>query len=186
MWEERIFDEVIGRYGEPAYVRRGRAVELALQGLLDHCRGRRLEMLKMVSIRLGLLQALAGGWDALLPLLRDEEQLLNLQSLHTELYPRLRTQITPTTSPRVLARALRDLIESIERFNRRWREFLPTVDLSRVNEVRDNYNRYYVLEKECAVRSASIARQGFHPLGPYTREELTQTLPPLPVPQLRE
>ena len=38
-------------------------------------------------------------------------------------------------------------------------DFLRDVNLSRVNALRDGYNRYYVLEKECAVHSPQLARQ---------------------------
>jgi hypothetical protein len=186
MWEERLFDEVVGRYGEPAYVRRGRAVEHAYQDLLDHCRARRREWLHMVRVRLGVLFALAGGRDALVPLLRDEEEALALERLHSELAPALRVPIEPTTSRRALSLALIELTESMERFNRRWREYLPTVDLSRVNDLRTSYNRYYILEKECATHSASVARQGFQPLEPLTSDDLADRLPPLPLPQLKE
>jgi hypothetical protein len=185
MWEERLLDEVVGRYGEPAYVRRGRAVQHALEDLLDHCRNRRKEWLHIIRIRLGLLHALAGGWDALIPLLRDEEQVRVLEQLHTNLSPKLRLPVEPTTSRRALTLALRELAESIARFNQRWRDYLPTVELDRVNALRENYNRYYILEKECATQSASVARQGFRPLKPLTVDEVARCLPPLPVPQLR-
>ena len=56
---------------------------------------------------------------------------------------------------------------------------LLTVDLARVNQLRDGYNRYYVLEKECAVRSPKVARQGFRPLPPLTTADLAAELPPL-------
>jgi hypothetical protein len=80
---------------------------------------------------------------------------------------------------------VRELAESLERFNRRWLEFLRGVDVGPVNELRDGYNRYYLLEKECALRSPRLARQGFTRLEPLTVAELTALLPPLPVPQLR-
>ena len=57
------------------------------------------------------------------------------------------------------------------------------MDLSAVNELRKGYNRYYVLEKECAVRSARIARQGFAPLPPLTTGDLVAQFPLLPVPR---
>jgi hypothetical protein len=76
------------------------------------------------------------------------------------------------------------LLHSLQRFNRRWQEFLPTVDLTRVNDLRAGYNRYYVLEKECAVRSAALARRGFTPLEPFTTDQLFALMPLLPVPQL--
>jgi hypothetical protein len=114
----------------------------------------------------------------------DDAQIEVLRQLFTDLEPRLRLPVEPTSSNRKLRRALRDLIPTLERFNQRWREFLPTVDLMPVNQLREGYNRYYLLEKECAVRSVVIARQGFTPLKPLALDDLTALLPPLPVPQL--
>jgi len=72
----------------------------------------------------------------------------------------------------------------LETFNRRWFDFLPTVDLTAVNEARDGYNRYYLLEKECAMRSPRLARQGFERLECFTIGELMTMLPILPIPKL--
>ena len=85
---------------------------------------------------------------------------------------------------KALRQALTELTESIERFNGRWREFLTQVDLTAVNEARDGYNRYYLLEKECALRSPNLARQGFRRLAPLTPADVAELLPLLPVPQL--
>ena len=68
----------------------------------------------------------------------------------------IRAHVRPSSSGRVLQRALGELKESIERFNRRWQEFLHQVDLTHVNRLRDGYNRYYLLEKECAVRTFAL------------------------------
>jgi hypothetical protein len=183
--DHHVFNEVLSQYDAPAYVRRAREVEGALQHLLARCRQQREEWLQMVRTRLGLLRALAGEWSALRPWLRDGAQVTCLEELHAALQPRLRAVVAPTASPRALLSALRALIESIERFNRRWQAFLPTVDLAHINQLRVGYNRYYVLEKECAVRSPQVARQGFQALPPLTVDELTQMLPPLALPQLR-
>jgi hypothetical protein len=102
-----------------------------------------------------------------------------------ELRPRLRVAVEPATSHRQLRFALQDLCESIDRFNRRWLDYLANVDLRPVNELRENYNRYYLLEKECAMRSAVLARLGFRRLEPLTREDVRGRLPPLPVPRVR-
>lgn len=104
-----------------------------------------------------------------------------MRQLHRELEPRLRIPVEPTSSLRRLRRALVELIESTERFNRGWKPFLEAVDLARVNELRDGYNRWYVLEKECALRSPRLARLGFQRLEPITPETLAVLFPPLPV-----
>jgi hypothetical protein len=59
------------------------------------------------------------------------------------------------------------------------------IDLTALNAGRADYNRYYLLEKECAVRSPSIARQGYSPLDAVTHDELLAAFPPLTVPALR-
>src|SRR5262249_30761163 len=124
----------------------------------------------------------AGDWHALRPWVCDEGHIERLRELHAKLQPRLRSVVLPTTSSRALAAALQALTESIERFNRRWSAYLPTVDLAHVNRLRVGYNRYFVLEKECAARSPQVARQGFHPLPPLSTDDLARLLPLLPLP----
>src|SRR5262249_689034 len=112
------------------------------------------------------LHALA-GWDRLTEALSGEH-LMALQQLFDELQPRLRLPLEATTSGWVLRGAAAELVESIERFNERWTQFLAKVDLGAVNRARDAYNRYFVLEKECAFGSASAARRDFQRLAPLT------------------
>ena len=177
-----IVKEFMAQYAAPAYVRRARRVEEALEQVLGRCRQQREEWLGMVRLCLGRLRALAGTWDRLRPWLADENQADTLERLHAELAPQLRLPLGPTRSPRVLRRALAELTASLEHFNRRWQVFLRGVDLAEVNTQREQYNRYYLLEKECAVRSPRLARQGYRPLEPFTVDDLAATLPPLPVP----
>jgi hypothetical protein len=184
--DDRLVKAVMGHYDVPAYVRRARQVQDVLEELLACCRGKRTEWLGMVRIRLATLHALAGDWTALRPYLADDRQCEIFTELFRELAPELRAPVGATTSPRLLRRSLHEVCESLERFNRRWRKFLAQVNLSFVNEARDGYNRYYVLEKECAVRSAVAARQGFLRLEPITREQIATWLPELPVPQRTE
>ena len=178
------FKTFVSIYGGPAYIRRAREVEGALEHVLARCRKQRDDWLTMVRLRLGVLKALAGDWPPLAPLLADEEQLGHLEQMHADFAPQLRTPVAATSSPRRLRRALHELRESIELFNRRWLAYLSRVDLSWVNELRDGYNRYYIVEKECAVRSPRLARVGFQRLEPLTTESLLVLLPPLPVPAL--
>ena len=96
----------------------------------------------------------------------------------------LRVPVTPTASPRALRRALVELAQSIARFNRRWQEFLQGVDVSRVNALREGYNAYYVLEKECVMGSARLAARFFTPIAPLKPERLLRDHPLLPVPEL--
>ncbi len=182
--ERGLVNQFLSYHGAPAYVRRAREVEEAFHAVIERCLRKREEWLMLVRIRLGTLHELAGDWQHLRGLV-DEDQLTLLQKMHTELQPRLRVPVAVTSSQRVLRRALRELQESLEGFNRRWVAFLSEVDLTHVNELRDAYNRYYVIEKECAVRSPQLARQGFRPLAPATTADLEALLPPLPVPRPR-
>jgi hypothetical protein len=176
--------ELLAQFDAPAYVRRARQVEGAYEQLIDRCRRQRHEWLSMARTRLGQLLALGGGRDELARRLADDSLLAILWQLHDELRPALRMPVVKTESIRILRRAVDALRLSIERFNHRWRAFLDKQDLQTVNALRDGYNRYYILEKECAVRSARIAREGFRPLRPLTIRDLEAVLPPLPVPCL--
>jgi hypothetical protein len=181
-----VFKRSLAQGDTPAYIRRARRVEAALEQLLDHCRRRRAEWLEMVRLRISILHALAGDWDNVRPFLADEQQINIFRYSLAALVSPLRTPVGPTASARILRHALYELQDSLERFNQHWQEFLASVDLTLINELRDGYNRYYVLEKECAVRSPRVARQGFVPLQPLTHEELASQFPLLPVPQLRD
>jgi hypothetical protein len=182
--DRREAQQLLSQYDAPAYVRRARGVEGAREHLLARCRRQREEWLGMVRLRLATLHDLAGDWSALGRWL-EEEHCRALAELHAALSPKLRVPLEPTASPRALRRALRELIASLERFNARWQRYLGEVDLGPLNAVRDGYNRYYVLEKECALRSAVLARVNFQPLPPFTRADLAALLPPLVVPTLR-
>jgi len=182
--DERLFKQVSAYYGAPAYVRRANHVQNALEAVLHNCRSKRAEWLLIARLRLGRLQMLAGDWKALRPLLLDDTQVDILQQLEAILEPTPRLRLACTSSSARLRRALIELVESLERFNARWQKFLAEVDLGAVNEVRANYNRYYVLEKECALRSPRLARQGFVLLAPLTQADLLSQLPLLPVPRV--
>lgn len=180
--ESAVFNETMAMYGAPAYVRRARQMEQAWTALVEHCGRRRDEELAMVRLRLGVLAALAGNWQQLRPHVANDEQLTILQRMHAELNPQLRQPVEPTSSPRKLRHALQELVESLERFNQRWRTLLAKIDFTEVNRLREGYNRFYVVEKECALRSPHVARQGFRPLAPATTAELAALWPVLAVP----
>jgi hypothetical protein len=180
----RELRELMAQFDAPAYVRRAREVEYAYDQLIARCRKQRAESISMVRVRLGHVRAIAGSWEALLPVLADDGQVKLLQNLHEELRPALRLKQSATTSARALRRAVSALCDSLRRFNERWELFLDSVDLQAINALRDGYNRNYLLEKECAMRSARLARMGFRPLAPLNRDELAAHFPPLLVPRL--
>jgi hypothetical protein len=181
--EQRQLNEIASLLNAPAFIRRARGVEADVETLVNRGQAQRDEWAAMARLRLGQLLALAGDAAALLPLLADEGQLAVLEELQTILMPKLRVVIEPTASTRKLRRALAELVESVERFNARWRVYLDKIDLDPLNRKRADYNRYYVLEKACALRSESIARLGFTPLMPLDKTDVEALLPPLPVPR---
>ena len=71
----------------------------------------------------------------------------------------------------------RDLVASLDRFNRRWAQFLPIIDLKPLNVAIEQYNRYYVFEKECAMGSARLAAQHFQPIHAWSLEQLWSEFP---------
>lgn len=89
----------------------------------------------------------------------------------------------PATTRRRRAVAL-DLVSSLERFNRRWERFLAGLKLEAVNRLIDQYNRYYLLEKECTIGSARLAARFFESRERLSVEELQAEYPALPVPDL--
>jgi hypothetical protein len=180
-----LLSQLLAHYGAPAYVRRARAAEDAWEALLERCRQQRHEWLAMVRLALGQVHALAGDWARLTRHLQDAQDIMLLQRLYAELQPVLKVPPERTSFERKLRRALLALNRRTLWFNRRWEEHLAGVDLEPINALRRDYNRYYVLEKECAMRSARLARQGFVPLEPVTVSSLAAHFPALPVVRLR-
>jgi hypothetical protein len=173
------FHYVVAQFGGPSFMRRAQHAEHALGQLLHRLEATRQDWMCMVRLRLGQLHALAGDWERLGRFIAPQT-VTELRRLFEELRPDLRVPLDRTDREAVLRTALAELGESIERFNERWRERLRGTDLSEVNRRRDEYNRYYVFEKECVVGSPRIAHQGFRPLEMVSLQHLQQWLPPLP------
>src|SRR5262249_10347539 len=125
--DRHMLKRFLAQYDVPAYVRRARDVEDALDRLLSHCRQQREEWLSMVRSRNGLVEALAGTWEALRPWLKDEDQIVILRELHTVLRRQPRFPPRRSYSSWVLRRALGELGASIEHFNGRWHAFLQAI-----------------------------------------------------------
>ena len=157
------FQQVVAQFGGPAFLRRAQRAENALADLMSRLTRTRSEWLTMVRLRLGQVHALAGGWHRLEALF-SAECLAALKGLYNELAPRLQVPLAATDNDTTLCAALDDLRASMARFNERWRAHLAQTNLTEVNQRREEYNRWYVFEKECAVGSVRIARQGFQPL----------------------
>lgn len=181
---QREAAEFLAKFDAPAFVRRARHVEEAQESLLRRCQKQRDAWLLMPRTLIGRLHGMAGSWNSLRPLLLDDADVDLLADLYALLQPRPRLAPEPTNSSSRLAKALHALVVSLERFNGRWPVFLAGVDLAEINKVREDYNRYYLLEKECALRNPRLARIGYQKLAPLTYANLLEWLPLLPMPRL--
>src|SRR5881398_942975 len=63
--DNRVVQRVLGQYDAPAFIRRARRVQEALDLVLGRCRQQRDQWLMMPRLRLGMLRALAGDWHRL-------------------------------------------------------------------------------------------------------------------------
>lgn len=181
---DQLTQRLLGRFDVPAYVRRGLRVAQVRAAVLAQCRKKRRELLQHVRWRAGQLGRVLGDaaeFERLLP--RPAEQrrwreLWNLLEMSGDVAG------GEAISSRRLRRRLQETCESLERFNRAWQQYLHRIDLTPVNREIESYNRYYLLEKECALRSARLARQGYRPLAPISIDDLLAEFPLLPVPPL--
>lgn len=167
---DRLFKQVAAHYDAPAFARRARRVEDALQDLLDRCQTQRQAWLDPVRARL----------KELLAVLSAPCHTKSIVEVARALEIALPEFTSASASARQRQRALVALTDSVARFNRRWAAYLLKLDLAPLNCLREDYNRYYVLEKECALRSPRVARIGFVPLQPLTRQQLEERFPRLP------
>jgi hypothetical protein len=74
----------------------------------------------------------------------------------------------------------------VRRFNHRWLRFLESLNLEPTNQTIDQYNKYYLLEKECVMGSARLASRNFTHVARLSVETLANEYPELPVPELRK
>ncbi len=180
--DHQLFEKDMPLMDAPAFVRRARDVEAAWNGLIENCARERTRLLEMPRMRLARLLALAPSDAALSSLSGTLEDAHDLVELHRDWQPRLRSKVSASPSAAELMRAFADLRLSFKRFNHRWIKTLHELDLKPINALREGYNRFYLLEKECALRSTRIAREGFQPLEPVTVERLLEEFPLLKIP----
>ena len=170
--------ELLGLFDTPAFVRRGSDLESAIRRLREHLRRDRLAKLDMVHLRLKQWAKSATGPDDFRDVFRAPifpwYALAGAESPQWASLP---------ASPRSRRAVANDLIKSVERFNTRWAETLNAIRLEPINRQIDNYNRYYVLEKECVLGSARLAARHFVPKTPLTLDELIEEFPYLSQPE---
>jgi hypothetical protein len=174
---------LLGLCEPPAFLRRGMRVDDAEARVDKQCETARLQMLFAVRLRLR-------SWNRLVhdhPAIRERMSLAAAESVaeigRTAFLPREAIMIPGPAGWRFLAmRHWRALVLAVEEFNANWKRFLEAFPLDDLHRVIDDYNRYYVLEKECAVRSFHTARRGFTPRKKTAVSDLLERFPPLPAP----
>jgi hypothetical protein len=174
--DRNLLMQLVARYEPPAYIRRARRVEVAYEAVIERCRRQRSEWLAGVRLHLKALDAAASDED--LRTRFGNATMAAIESLRLE--AGIDRQAAEYLRLRSLHSLLRYLRSSVARFNRRWSAFLDQVDLSELNRLRDGYNRFYMLEKECAVGSIRLAAATYRRLEPMTHHELRGQFPLLP------
>jgi hypothetical protein len=171
--------ELMGLFDLPAFARRGQDVEYSLKRLHARCRLQREELLEMVRLRLRQWAKVATDWDDWSEIWCSPVDSL-WEMAHSE-EPQWALRPAP---PRQRKTVARDLIASVERFNKRWGQFLDALNLDPINQMVDQYNTYYVLEKECVMGSPRLAARHFAPVPQVSAAILREAYPMLPVPRL--
>jgi hypothetical protein len=169
--ERLMFGYIAGRYGPPAFVRRQQQVEASWTAVLEKCRAEYDRLLTPVRRQIAYL-----AQSLHIPTLDGLEPADALRHVSPEVQRRWRE---PRAMPRRARNEIERLAAVVRRFNRRWTDYVASVDLTEVNRLREGYNQYYVLEKECALRSERLARLGFEPLRPASRDDLFLPFPTL-------
>jgi hypothetical protein len=171
--------ELMGLFDLPAFARRGQELEYALKRINDRCAAARGQMLEMVHLRLRQWsRAVTGpaGWEGVFSASIDP--LWPLSAAEPPEWA------SANASPRVRRAIAVDLVSAVLRFNRRWLQFIDRANLEPTNFLIEQYNRYYVLEKECVMGSARLAARHFTPVPRITADSLHAQHPTLPVPRL--
>lgn len=174
---DRESRELLGMFDTPSFARRGADVEYALKRFHERLKRERDGMLDMLRTRLRQWAAASTGPDAESRFFRDS--ILALWPLANAPEPSWNT--APASERRLRAIA-RDLIASVERFNRRWSAFLDRLDVAALNHRIDQFNRNYLLEKECVLGSSRLASRFYRPIPRIDRPWLDTHYPTIEVP----
>ncbi|MDM4018102.1 hypothetical protein [Roseiconus lacunae] len=167
---------------EPAFVGRARAPELALRSLLIRCQTYRDELLLWPRRHFHVLRKLvAGKWWRLDSFVSDSDPRERFVKLSEQLPP-LETDFSPSFFLTHRS-ALKAFVESAKRFNSTWTDFLASDVLDEVNERRTEFNRYYKIERECAMGNAALGLK-FAPLPVLDPQYLETRFPLLDVPTI--
>jgi hypothetical protein len=164
----------------PAYLRRADAVEAERRRLFRKLAADRVQLLFRVRLALKT-------WNRTLvdhPALSERMSPFaaeTLARLNDAVFVAGESTATPTSVGWAMwaPRRWRRLRAAVGDFNAKWRAQLALADASALDRAIESYNRHYVFEKECALRSARLAVLGFAPLPAMTPETLAAEFPPL-------
>jgi hypothetical protein len=176
------FLKLLAEFGEePAFISRAKAAQYAFEALLAGCTAKREELLEWPYRRLEHLARLIDkNWQRLTPLLAKPEAVAELQALHSQMSFNSYVHSSWFATEKG---ALREYMESADRFNRAWNAYLIGIDYESVNKPRQEYNQYYRLERACAF-GTERAGDEFEPHTMIDISFLESRFPYLPVPQL--
>ena len=172
-------NELIGLFDAPAFARRGQELEDTLSRLDVTCKRERKERLEPVRSALR-------GWEDVTD--QPSGWVDHFTAPIEDLWPS-----TLAEPPRWALRAARatkrqaaarTIVTCIQRFNQIWSLYLESIPLDRINHTIQQYNRWYMLEKECALGSARLASQMFTPRTLITLDRLRDQYPELRIPHL--
>lgn len=171
--------ELMGMFDVPSFARRGYAMESAIASIHGRCQVKRAEMLDMVQLRLKQWAQASEGHDAWRGIFATP--IDELWPLSGAPEPVWAVAVQPDRRRKPIAK---DLAASVARFNMRWTRFVSGIKLESVNELIDQYNTFYVLEKECVLGSSRLATRFFQPQPFITPEIVFRDHPLLPVIEL--
>lgn len=184
--EQQIFQQIAGSFDEPAFLRRARKTQAAWDSLLQHAEVSRESMLAVVRVKLALLTSIMFSRETDLRDIVSAADLELLQNCHDEWTKLLRGRSRRARRPIQVSTALVRFVEIGERFNRQWNSHVRGLNFDHVNALRDGYNKYYVIEKECALQSHRTAVRGFRPLPDVGPDDVLKHLPLLELPLIRQ
>lgn len=155
--------------GVPAFVRRAQRLEEETRRMFDEVGRERSSRLQVIFPEARRVEASRIAGAELPPAVTEALDILRTDAGYAR-----------RTAPpaRNLDRTLRKLARRLSLFNRRWIEYVMSLRLARIHRVQRDYNKYYVLERECALRRAPPLP--FRPVRLLRHEEILQRFPPLP------
>jgi hypothetical protein len=175
---------LIGLADTPAYLRRAMRVEEAIRQIDRRCQELREKLTGELRFRLKTWNRLAADRPQLAARL-SEPTLAAVAAIEGAVFvgsePRSLQDRIPW--PVLPHRIWRNLAGAVATFNRKWNDGRASIDLAPLGKEIAGYNKHYLFEKECAFRSARIARIGYSPIPPVDAAWLADrwpALPPLP------